>query len=302
MGVRALLSDFADEAARTHYTTVYDEAFAGLPAVNERRTVETDYGSVCCYEFGTGDGTPLTLLAGRNAATPMWAPNLPALAANRRVICIDAIGEAGMSTQTAPIATSADHGLWVEQALDGLDVSTTHLVGASLGGWTAMHVAAHSRRVRSLTLVDAVTTFAKLRAGFIAAGMLAQSPLVTARRRRRLLAWIAGGEEDSSPQARLGIAALRGFRVKQAPPKLLSDEHLAAVHVPVLALIAGRSRVHNPADAVARAHQLPTATVEMWPDAGHALNAQFPDRFNSRILEFVSDIDDEGREPRPSRP
>ena len=281
------ISAFKSADARTLYERIYEEALRDLPPADESRFVETSYGRVCCYVFGENKGTPLTLIAGRNAATPMWAPKVAALAARRRVICIDAIGEAGMSAQTAPLASPRDHATWVDETLDGLGVQTTHVVGASLGGWAAAHVALGSDRVRSLTLVDPPSTFARLRPGFIAAGMLAQSPLVTERRRRRLLAWIAGGDHDDSPQERLGIASLRGFRVGQAPPKRFTAEQLRAVNVPVLALIAGRSRVHDPAAAAVRAAVMPAGTVETWPDAGHAMNAQFPDRFNRRVLDFV---------------
>lgn len=281
------ISAFANTEARTQYEAIYDEALRDLPPIDQPRFVETAYGRVCCYEFGDHQTTPLTLIAGRNAATPMWAPNVAALAGNRRVICVDAIGEAGMSTQKAPLARSEDHAKWIDETLAGLGVRSTHLVGASLGGWTAMHAALHSDRVRTLTLIDPPSTFAPLRPGFIAAGMLAQSPLVTARRRRRLLAWIAGDADEDSPQARLGIAALLGFRIRQAPPSQFSEEQLRAVHVPVLALIAGRSRVHDPAAAAERAAVLPAGSVETWPDAGHTMSAQFRDRFNERVRDFV---------------
>jgi pimeloyl-ACP methyl ester carboxylesterase len=60
-------------------------------------------------------------------------------------------------------------------------------------------------------------------------------------------------------------------------PKLFTDEQLRSLDLPVLALIAGRSVMLDAARAAARARNiLPRAQVELWPDASHAINGEYP--------------------------
>ena len=72
-------------------------------------------------------------------------------------------------------------------------------------------------------------------------------------------------------------------------PKLPTDQDLRALNVPVLALIAGRSIIHKPKAAFARAQAtLPNGSVELWPDASHAINGEFPDEIAARVKDFLA--------------
>jgi pimeloyl-ACP methyl ester carboxylesterase len=74
-----------------------------LPPVSESTDVPTSFGTVRAYRFdGPSAGPPVVLLPGRNASTPMWRVNIPALLEQRTVIGIDLLGEAGMSVQSKP--------------------------------------------------------------------------------------------------------------------------------------------------------------------------------------------------------
>jgi pimeloyl-ACP methyl ester carboxylesterase len=77
---------------------------AQLPPVSESADVPTSFGTIRAYRFdGPSAGPPVVLLPGRNASTPMWRVNIPALLEYRTVIGIDLLGEAGMSVQDKPI-------------------------------------------------------------------------------------------------------------------------------------------------------------------------------------------------------
>ena len=293
-GERRTLGHFTSPAARARFATAYDAAFALLPRDHEGLDLDTSFGRVRAYRFGAGPGTPLVLLGGRNASTPMWAINLPLLAKDRPVFTLDGLGEAGGSTQTSPLTGPEDQARWVAEALGELGIGPVHLVGSSLGGWLALQVAIRRPpSVRSLTVLDPPATFARLRAGFVAGGLLSTLPLTPEWARHRLLRWITGGPSDGAvgPEARLAMAALRGFRVRQPPPVLPTLEELRSVRTPVLALIAGRSRVHDARTAVARASTLPHGTVELWPDASHVVHGDFPQRFAERLEAFVMTVE-----------
>lgn len=181
------LGHFADEAAYGRFVREYLRGLDYLPAVISTADVDTRFGTVRAYRFGSTPGTLLVLLPGRNASTPMWRANLASLIARRSVYTLDLLGEAGMSVQHKAIADAEDQAAWREDAL---------------------------RRVR----------------------------------------------------------------------------------VPVLAVIAGRSIIHRPKSAADRARALlPHARVEMWGDASHALNGEFPQRISDITHQFLDGIDEEAR-------
>jgi hypothetical protein len=94
---RHTVGHFKTGQARAHFVGVYQTAMAQLP-VSESVDVPTSFGTARCYRFsGPAADPPVVLLPGRNASTPMWRANIPALLNHRTVIGIDLLGEAGMS-------------------------------------------------------------------------------------------------------------------------------------------------------------------------------------------------------------
>ena len=60
----------------------------------------------------------------------------------RTVYSIDLLGEAGLSVQHKPIAGPDDDARWLDETLSGLGLEQAHLLGVSIGGWTAVNYAA----------------------------------------------------------------------------------------------------------------------------------------------------------------
>ncbi|SDK06243.1 hypothetical protein SAMN05428985_102500 [Nocardioides sp. YR527] len=63
---------------------------------------------------------------------------------------------------------------------------------------------------------------------------------------------------------------------------------LTALGHPVLALIGGRTRVHDATRAAARARLMPGATVEVWAEAGHVVDATDPERFAAAGRDHIT--------------
>jgi hypothetical protein len=100
---------FKGERARAHFLRVYQGAMAALSPVGESADVPTIFGIVRAYRFdGRTGAPPVVLLPGRNASTPMWRVNIPALLEHRSVIGIDLLGEGGMSVQEHETSCRAD--------------------------------------------------------------------------------------------------------------------------------------------------------------------------------------------------
>lgn len=284
------MGHFRDQEAFARFAEVYSAAFERLPSARVQ-DVETSRGRVRGYWFGDATGTPIVLLPGSGAATPMWGLHLADLTGlGHPVVAVEPIGQAGASRQTAPIKGAADMTSWFTGALETLAPEGAHVIGASLGGWLGLQTAVRSPdRFRSLTVIDPPSVFARLSPAFIALGIGSAVPLLPLSVRRRMIDAIVGlGRSDpADPDALLSMTATETFRPRLPPPSGLTADELAGVKVPVLALIGGSTRVHDPAKAAERARLMPGATVEVWADAGHVVNVTDPERFADVVRRHV---------------
>lgn len=284
---------FTSPEGRARFVEAYEAALRALPE-REAVTVDTEFGSVRGYRFGAHSGRPLVLLPGRGGTSAMWAPNVGELMQRRTVYAVDLLGEPGRSVQTVPIRDGRDQSRWLGAVLAGLGIEGAHLVGASIGGWLAFnHALRDPRRVASATLLDAPNVLARISARMMLAAVAA-APVAPRRLRTRFLSWISGGAPVQADDviARLISVGLDEFRMALPVPAYPSDRELRSLTVPMLALIGGRSTVHDPVAALRRARALlPTGEAELWPGASHAISGECAARVNARVLEFVADVD-----------
>lgn len=290
IGAPPEVGHYRDRAAAERFARAYDAAFAVLPP-GHARDITSGFGRTRIYQFADGTGTPLVLLPGWGASTPMWAPHLDDLLAfDRPLLAIDPIGQAGGSRQTSRLRTTDEQVGWFDELLAELCPSGAHVIGASAGGSLALHTAVGSpHHFRSLTVLDPPSVFAPLSATFMALGIGSATPVLPMPVRRRLLDAIAGTGRSNpdDPITQLSTSAARDFRARLPPPSRLGEHKLRALEVPVLALIGGASRVHAPARAADRARVLPRGRVEVWNGAGHVLNATDPGRFISTVRYHI---------------
>ncbi|MEU6563428.1 alpha/beta fold hydrolase [Nocardia nova] len=282
---------FRDDESFRHFARAYRDGMAELPPAEETITVRTSFGWARAYRFGHGTGEPLVLISGRQASTPMWRANLASLLGNRAVWSIDTIGEPGASVQTAPITQPREHAHWLDDTLGQLGLHRVHLMGVSIGGWLATWQAIHRPdRLASIILLDPMSTFAPFTWKMVAVSIGSVVPAMPASLRHRLLSWISGGarSSDELPEGRLIAAGMRDYVGAHALPRRPSTEELAAISIPVLAILAGRSIVHDPRRAATRAAVIPTAQVEVWPNASHAINGEFPEEIAERVIDFIA--------------
>jgi pimeloyl-ACP methyl ester carboxylesterase len=290
------VGDFKSPQAHAHFSAVYQRAMAELPSVDETYDVPTSFGTVRVYRFtGTVDTTPVLLLPGRNASTPMWRNNIPALLDRRPVLGVDLLGEAGMSVQGKPITGPDDEAQWLDETVAGLGLRRVHLMGVSIGGWTATNYAARRPgRAASLVLLDPVFTFAPVAVKAVLASPALFIPGVPRRLRRRVLRWISGGADfdDAATEAALIESGSTDYVLRKAMPRMITDEQLRTLDVPVLALIAGRSVMHDAMRAALRARALlPRGRVELWPEASHAINGEYAEQIAERAAVFWDGVD-----------
>lgn len=275
------------------FLSAYRDAFTDLPAPDETLDIRTDYGVVRVYRFdATGDAEhPLVLLPGTASSTPVWADNLPSLLKLGDVYTIDLLGEPGMSIQERPISSDADQAAWLDQTLAALPEDSFHVIGLSIGGWTAANLALHAPdRIATLTLIDPVYVFADMPVETIIRSLPASLPWLPKSWRDSFNSYTAGGAPvEDVPVADMIEAGMQHYAMKLPQPTRITEEQLGTLDMPMLAIIAGQSVMHDAEAAVETAERaLPNGTVSLYPDASHAINGEHPDQIAADIAAHIA--------------
>ena len=129
---------------------------------SRHKTLPIETGSTSLYGYKlhyrvVGTGSPLVLIHGFGVSGHIWQRVLPYLAQEHQVFVIDLPGY-GRSTysETGAPWRLREMAPLLMAWLQSMQLSPVHLVGHSMGGAIAMHLAAHAPEVvRSLTLIDA---------------------------------------------------------------------------------------------------------------------------------------------------
>ncbi|ANB06060.1 carboxylesterase [Streptomyces ambofaciens] len=275
------------------FQAAYDKVMDRWPAGRETTTVSTPFGETHVNVVGPPGAPPLVLLPGGGAATSAsWYAQAGELARTHRLHAVDLIGAPGRS---APVGdrhprTVADLNGWLDALLDGLGIGETALGGHSYGAWIALHHALHAPgRIRRLFLLDPTQCFA----GFEAAYLLRALPSLlrpTPRRVRAFLDWETGAGTPDPDWLALQEAAV-GFPARRPVTGPRPEAgRLRGLDVPVLLLLAGNSRTHDPSEVATRARALlPRVEVAVLPDVSHhALPQDAPPDLGRRLGAFLT--------------
>lgn len=266
----------------------YGAAMQEMPEAAETMDVRTDYGFVRVYRYeGTGDAAnPLVLLPGRSSPTPVWADNMPSFLEIGDVYAMDLLGEPGMSVQEVSIDSDMDNAIWLDQVLEQLPEDRFNVVGMSIGGWTAANLATHiPDHVATLILIDPVYTFSTIPVGTAIRAIPASVPWLPTSWRDSFNSYTAGGAPvEDVPLARMTETAMETYSIKLPQPTLISEEALSELQMPVLAILAGESVMHDVDASLEVAERaFRDGTVKMYPDATHAVGSE-------RATEIATDI------------
>jgi pyruvate dehydrogenase E2 component (dihydrolipoamide acetyltransferase) len=162
--VGALLGVVADssvsDADLDAFITRFQEEFAAHAAdaeatAPEPETVEAGGRRIRYLGLGEGDGVPIVLIHGFGGDLNNWQFNQEALAVGRATYALDLPGHGGSTKDLG--SGPVDVGALADAVLDFMDakdIAQAHLVGHSLGGAVALHMAlSHPGRVASVTAI-----------------------------------------------------------------------------------------------------------------------------------------------------
>ena len=278
--------------ALSPFNAAYDTLIARWGVPVEAIDVPTRFGPTRVNACGPRAATPLVLLHGGRTNSASWYANAAALARTRRVYAPDTIGDPGRSRNTGrPLRTREDLLDWLAELLTRLDIHHAEFCGHSFGAWLAL---AHTLRaprgaVGRLALLDPTQCFA----GFAPAYLWHALPglLRPGRGDDASLRWETGGADldpDWLTLQRLGATVPTGKIIAGRRPKTSA---LHALNIPVLVLLAERSRVHDLDKIAKRARRtLPHVTVETLPGVSHhMIPFTRPETLNRHLTEFFTD-------------
>ncbi|WP_320069498.1 alpha/beta hydrolase [Micromonospora sp. RTGN7] len=249
----------------------------------------------------TGSGTPVVLLHAGIADRRMWREQIPALAAQHRVIAVDLRGYGDSELPAAPFAHHDD----VIGLLDALAVPRGALVGCSFGGAVAIDTAlTHPDRVSALALFgtavggnewseeandlwdDLVGDTDPQDFAASAAGEVRFWVVGPGRRPEDVDPELIRFADEMDRRALAAERALSAVDVAELDPPAI--ERLGELRIPVL-VTAGAADVPDIGRLADRiAAEVPGAVrLPDVPDAGHLLPLERPDAVNSALLDFL---------------
>lgn len=260
----------------------------------EALLVEHDGEQVGVEVCGAGPAVVLLHGAGGNRAT--WWQQVVPLAEQFTVVVVEARGS-GRSTDTAdrtgPVAGTAD----LEAVRVHLGLERWHLVGHSLGGWTALRYAAtHPERVASVVVLNAVAGvfppavdehWQRFTAELAAQGWpvqelakpLSLTPDFHATHAEAAHLYQLVGALNPPPSPTSPAARIREHD--------LTDEELARLAMPVTFVAGSRDAIAPPAACAAAAAACGAGFVEL-DGAGHLPFWEDPAGFHRVLVELLA--------------
>lgn len=283
----------------------------------------TSSDGVRLYVEETGQGSPILFIHEFAGDHRSWSQQVDHFSPRYRCITYGARGYPPSQVPQDPAAYSQDQAVRDAVAvLDGLLVERAHVVGLSMGGFCALHLAlCHPDRVRS-AVVGGVGYGAEpeKREAFrqdcelIARAFEAEGSERIAVRYALGPARVQFQRKDPAGHAEFArllsehsawgsAATMRGVQ-KERPSLYELREELGAVTTPLLVIAGDEDEGALDASLMLK-RSIPSAGLAILPRAGHTLNLEEPERFNLLVGEFIADVDSGGwdvRDPRSLAP
>ncbi len=235
-----------------------------------------------------GDGPPLLFLHGASGSD--WRPDYDRLAQHWKVYLPEHPGF-GVTERPDWLESVQDLAIWYMDLIDHLQLGQVHLVGHSLGGWTAAELASLcSHDLRKLVLVDAVglrIPGEKRLDMFLASPEeIADAVYYREELAQRVL------NVPSSPEAQRAAIRNRNMTARLAwnpyfcNPSL--EQRLRRIDVPTLVVWGKQDGLVPVAHAALYAERIPGARVAVMDECGHVPHVEQAEQFARVVADFLA--------------
>ena len=280
--------------------------------------IVTDDG-VRLHAEETGQGEPILFVHEFAGDHRSWEPQVRFFSAAYHCVTYAARGYPPSDVPTDPAAYSQERAVADAIAvLDGLAIDKAHVVGLSMGGFTALHlVLGHPERISSAVVAgagygaqpdhaDAFHAESVLTAAAFAAEGAAKvaeryaiGPARVQFQNKNPRGWAEFAEALAGHSSLGSALTMRGVQAARPSLYALTDQ-LVQVRVPVLVLTGDEDEgCLEPALMLKRT--IPTAGLAVLPRTGHTANLEEPDVFNRAVDTFLSSVARGAWRPRDPR-
>jgi pimeloyl-ACP methyl ester carboxylesterase len=263
------------------------------------------------YYEADGAGTPLVCVHAGVANLRQWDPHVAAWSERYHVVRYDTRGYGKTQSEPVEFTNRAD----LAAVLDHLGASAAHLLGCSRGGQISLDFAVENpERVLSYTSVaGGVGNYEadipkELEAAIIAFDESTQK-LAEAKEWGQVAdletAYWFDGPGQPADRADPGTRAMvrewiysnYAAEIEGGSPQPLepsADTKLDRLTMPVLAVAGDRDEAWAMASMKHLAQAVPNGRLEVFENAAHLLNLEYPERFTKLILDFLAEADRSG--------
>jgi pimeloyl-ACP methyl ester carboxylesterase len=261
------------------------------------------------YAETAGTGTAVLFIHEFAGDHRSWEPQVRHFARSYRCITYAARGYPPSGVPTDPSAYSQQRAVADAVAvLDGFGVETAHVVGLSMGGFTALHLALdHPERLMSAVVAGAgygaqperqdafraecevIASAFETEGSERVASRYAVGPARVQFQKKNPRGW-AGFAAALAEHSAVGSAlTMRGVQAARPSLYALRDE-LAQVRTPVL-LLAGDEDEGCLEPALMLKRTIPSAGLVILPHTGHTANLEEPGVFNEAVDRFLTAVE-----------
>ncbi len=260
--------------------------------------LEVDGARIHYLDAGSGD-PPLVLLHAFPLHSGMWAPQIEALSARRRVLAPDFLGFGGSDApETMFRYTMLGFADLVAGLLDQLGIERVVLAGLSMGGYVAFtFLRQYPERVVALVLADtraAADTHEVFerrtdqqdqvaRIGTTALIEVLLAGLLSDHTRAHRLELV---EQVRRLMANPPVGFIGALEAMKHRPD--ATEELASITVPTLVIVGEDDALSPPAVARDMQERIKGAELVVLPRAGHLSNLEAADEFNAAVAGFLA--------------
>lgn len=266
-----------------------------------------------------GEGTAILFIHEFGGNHESWEPQIRYF--SRRYRCITYAARGYAPSDIPQTIDSYSQSIAVDDALavlDGLGIEKAHIIGLSMGGFTAVHLGLNApQRALSLTVAGAGYGCEKENEEYFRNVSLEVADKFEAQGAREFSKIYALGAsrvqyQNKDPRgwkefatrlathSDIGAAlTMRGVQAKR-PSFIDLEEDLRAMQVPTL-VVVGDEDDHCLQPGIFLKKVIPACGLSVMPKTGHTLNLEEPAAFNALIAEFIAQVEGGQWAPRDPR-
>jgi 3-oxoadipate enol-lactonase len=268
-------------------------------------------GDINIYYESHGSGEALLLIMGYGGYSGHWAPLIPSLSQEYRVISFDNRGTGRSDKPNIPytIKMMADD---AKGLLDAIGIDSAHVFGISMGGMIAQELALnYPDKVKSLILGCTFCGGAKAIQPTPEALAFLLNPemgkMSVEEQARIAVPWLWSQEFiDKNPEAVEMYVAItseyptpaHGF-ARQAEAIMFHDtyDRLSQIKAPTLVIVGGADRIIPAENSKILASRIPNVEMVMLKNAGHGFFGEAAAETTGIILDFLRRHSKSGKKP-----